>query len=250
MSIAERELEPSWPGGAGSQRRATTRVPGDRTVRHAVSSWAYDAGWTSTRSSPRTRASGSGWSSWLPAAGGSPAPRSTSSSTLYQRTATHLSAVRSRRADPALVARLSALVARARGGGHRRPRVPAWREVAPVLHRPRSRPRSTGRGAGGWRTAAASCWCWSRSRCVGRAPTRTCRRSIATPGRGPPARRPGLRVVLLPRSAGRRRSPRRSGRTTPGVAALAMRRRRPARAAGPVPAVAATPLNVGVIGAG
>jgi uncharacterized membrane protein SpoIIM required for sporulation len=49
--------------------------------------------------------------------------------TLYQRTATHLSIVRSVAPDPALVARLSGLVARARSaisGSHS----PAWREVA------------------------------------------------------------------------------------------------------------------------
>lgn len=52
--------------------------------------------------------------------------------TLYQRTATHLSVVRSRAADPLLVARLSSLVARARGavagGGS-----PAWRDLARFL---------------------------------------------------------------------------------------------------------------------
>ncbi|QRP45012.1 stage II sporulation protein M [Amycolatopsis sp. FDAARGOS 1241] len=49
--------------------------------------------------------------------------------TLYQRTATHLSIIRSTAPDPALLARLSALVARARSavtGSHS----PAWREVA------------------------------------------------------------------------------------------------------------------------
>lgn len=49
--------------------------------------------------------------------------------TLYQRTATHLSMLRSAAPDPALVGRLSALVARARAavtGSHN----PAWREVA------------------------------------------------------------------------------------------------------------------------
>ena len=49
--------------------------------------------------------------------------------TLYQRTATHLSIVRSVAPDPALVGRLSGLVARARSaisGSHN----PAWREVA------------------------------------------------------------------------------------------------------------------------
>src|SRR5919201_3268674 len=48
---------------------------------------------------------------------------------LYQRVATHLSAVRSASHDPALVARLSTLVARARAavtGAH----TPAWRDVA------------------------------------------------------------------------------------------------------------------------
>jgi len=47
---------------------------------------------------------------------------------LYQRTATHLSLVRTRSPDPALVSRLSSLVARARGavaGGS----VPAWSDV-------------------------------------------------------------------------------------------------------------------------
>ena len=47
---------------------------------------------------------------------------------LYQRTATHLSAVRSASGDPALIARLSTLVARARAavtGAH----TPAWRDV-------------------------------------------------------------------------------------------------------------------------
>ena len=51
---------------------------------------------------------------------------------LYQRTATHLSLVRSRAADPVLVARLSGLVARARGavaGGS----APAWRDAARFL---------------------------------------------------------------------------------------------------------------------
>lgn len=49
--------------------------------------------------------------------------------TLYQRAATHLSVVRSASPDPALVARLSTLVARGRAavtGSHS----PAWREVA------------------------------------------------------------------------------------------------------------------------
>ncbi|MFE0028086.1 stage II sporulation protein M [Amycolatopsis sp. NPDC059021] len=49
--------------------------------------------------------------------------------TLYQRTATHLSIIRSSAPDPALLARLSGLVARARSavaGSHN----PAWREVA------------------------------------------------------------------------------------------------------------------------
>ena len=49
--------------------------------------------------------------------------------TLYQRTATHLSMLRSAAPDPALVGRLSTLVARARAavtGSHN----PAWREVA------------------------------------------------------------------------------------------------------------------------
>lgn len=48
---------------------------------------------------------------------------------LYQRTATHLSVVRSSAPDPALVGRLSSLVARARSavtGAHE----PAWRDVA------------------------------------------------------------------------------------------------------------------------
>ena len=52
--------------------------------------------------------------------------------TLYQRAATHLSVVRSRAADPALVARLSALVARARGqvaGAS----APAWAELLRFL---------------------------------------------------------------------------------------------------------------------
>ena len=47
---------------------------------------------------------------------------------LYQRTATHLSLVRTRSPDPALVSRLSSLVARARGavaGGS----APAWSDV-------------------------------------------------------------------------------------------------------------------------
>lgn len=51
---------------------------------------------------------------------------------LYQRTATHLSVVRSASPDPALVARLSTLVARARAavtGSHR----PAWRDAARFL---------------------------------------------------------------------------------------------------------------------
>lgn len=51
---------------------------------------------------------------------------------LYQRVATHLSTVRSASPDPALISRLSALVARARAavtGAH----VPAWREIARFL---------------------------------------------------------------------------------------------------------------------
>ncbi|HSF26322.1 MAG TPA: stage II sporulation protein M [Actinomycetes bacterium] len=48
---------------------------------------------------------------------------------LYQRAATHLSAVRSASPDPALVTRLSALVARARAAVTGAP-TPAWREVA------------------------------------------------------------------------------------------------------------------------
>jgi uncharacterized membrane protein SpoIIM required for sporulation len=51
---------------------------------------------------------------------------------LYQRTATHLSVVRSRAADPLLVAGLSSLVARGRGavtGGA----APAWRDAARFL---------------------------------------------------------------------------------------------------------------------
>lgn len=51
---------------------------------------------------------------------------------LYQRVATHLSTLRSSSPDPALVSRLSALVARSRAavtGAH----VPAWREVARFL---------------------------------------------------------------------------------------------------------------------
>ena len=47
---------------------------------------------------------------------------------LYQRTATHLSVVRSRSPDPALVGRLSTLVARARSAVAGGP-APAWREV-------------------------------------------------------------------------------------------------------------------------
>ena len=54
--------------------------------------------------------------------------------TLYQRTATHLSQVRSAAPDPVLVGRLSTLVARARGrltgSGES-----AWRDVAPLRHR-------------------------------------------------------------------------------------------------------------------
>lgn len=52
--------------------------------------------------------------------------------TLYQRTATHLSAIRSAAPDPALVATLSTLVARARAavtGSHD----PAWRDAARFL---------------------------------------------------------------------------------------------------------------------
>jgi uncharacterized membrane protein SpoIIM required for sporulation len=51
---------------------------------------------------------------------------------LYQRTATHLSTIRSASPDPALVARLSTLVARARAavtGSHN----PAWRDAARFL---------------------------------------------------------------------------------------------------------------------
>lgn len=56
-------------------------------------------------------------------------PESDELVTLYQRSATHLSVIRSSSPDPALVARLSTLVARARSavtGAH----TPAWRDAA------------------------------------------------------------------------------------------------------------------------
>src|SRR5260370_25673098 len=72
---------------------------------------------------------------------------------LYQRVATHLSAVRAASHDPALVARLSTLVARARAavtGAH----TPAWRDIGPVwlLSLPPLpfRARWGGRGSAGW----------------------------------------------------------------------------------------------------
>jgi uncharacterized membrane protein SpoIIM required for sporulation len=52
--------------------------------------------------------------------------------TLYQRTATHLSLVRSRAADPVLVGRLSSLVARGRAAVTGSS-APAWRELAHFL---------------------------------------------------------------------------------------------------------------------
>ena len=59
---------------------------------------------------------------------------------LYRRTATHLSVVRSRSADPTLVAWLSRLVLQARSA-----------VTAPTgSSRSHSRPRSTGPPAGGW----------------------------------------------------------------------------------------------------
>ena len=77
---------------------------------------------------PPTVRSGSGWSScW--AVGGPAAPEVDELVTLYQRTATHLSVIRSSSPDPALVARLSALVARARSVVTGAP-APAWRDVA------------------------------------------------------------------------------------------------------------------------
>ena len=98
---------------------------------------------------------------------------------LYQRTATHLSAVRTSAPDPVLVARLSALVTRARGvvTGARRAGLPRGRHVLPaalpgrgvpralVVDQRRRRRSSSSRSPSrpGWRT------------------TRTCRRSIATP---------------------------------------------------------------------
>jgi uncharacterized membrane protein SpoIIM required for sporulation len=51
---------------------------------------------------------------------------------LYQRTATHLSVIRSSSPDPALVARLSSLVARARSAVTGAP-APAWRDAARFL---------------------------------------------------------------------------------------------------------------------
>lgn len=66
---------------------------------------------------------------------------------LYQRVATHLSVVRSASPDPALVGRLSSLVARARGavtGAH----APAWREVGLFLAR--RLPAALYRSSGWW----------------------------------------------------------------------------------------------------
>lgn len=51
---------------------------------------------------------------------------------LYQRTATHLSVIQSRSPDPALVARLSGLVAKSRSAIGGSP-TPAWRDVARFL---------------------------------------------------------------------------------------------------------------------
>lgn len=66
---------------------------------------------------------------------------------LYQRVATHLSVVRSVSPDPALVGRLSSLVARARGavtGAH----APVWREVGLFLAR--RLPAALYRSSGWW----------------------------------------------------------------------------------------------------
>jgi uncharacterized membrane protein SpoIIM required for sporulation len=71
---------------------------------------------------------------------------------LYQRTATHLSVVQSRSPDPALVGRLSTLVASARAavvGGH----APAWREVSRFLTR--TFPAAVYRNAAWWVPTAA-----------------------------------------------------------------------------------------------
>lgn len=89
---------------------------------------------------------------------------------LYQRVATHLSLVRSASADPILVGRLSALVARARSavtGAH----TPAWREF--VRFFTVSFPVVAYRAAGGgWPRASRSCWSPRSSRSGwGRIPT-------------------------------------------------------------------------------
>src|SRR5919112_136556 len=97
----------------------------------------------STRTSVRmpsasTAAHGGGWARLEQLLGSAGKPRRLSGAEvdelvdLYQRTATHLSVVQSAGPDPVLVARLSTLVARARGvvAGSRRA---AWSDVSQFL---------------------------------------------------------------------------------------------------------------------
>ncbi len=74
---------------------------------------------------------------------------------LYQRVATHLSVVRSASPDPALVGRLSSLVARARGavtGAH----APVWREVGLFLAR--RLPAALYRSSEWWAATGVACF--------------------------------------------------------------------------------------------
>ena len=98
--------------------------------------------------------------------------------TLYQRTATHLSVVRSASPDPALVGRLSTLVARARSavtGAHD----PAWRDVArffTVVF-----PAAVYRSAPWWVSAAAASSLVAAVIAVWVATTPRVQASVATP---------------------------------------------------------------------
>ena len=75
---------------------------------------------------------------------------------LYQRVATHLSVVRSRTPDPALVAELSRLVLGARSALTGPSRFD-WRRGPAFLRARRAAGVLPGRAGGGWRAASPSC---------------------------------------------------------------------------------------------
>ena len=98
--------------------------------------------WTSTASSPPTRRAGRGSSSSPRRPGGARlGPAEVDELVqLYQRASTHLSHARTQRADPALVARLTSLVANARRRALRHA-LPLARRRSPGSSPPASRPR-------------------------------------------------------------------------------------------------------------